>query len=373
MGKGHSVSDVIVNTRRWASYVCPSCRLIFRVPKGREGEGVLCPGCRLILKIPSPLDPVSELTVASTLAKESVPATVNKQRQRFKPGGSKNTSWDHQAETPVVGKSGRWQTRLLLLGGLSLLLLVAAGMLVSTQSGNQATTAGPEAVKPSAPVAPPTVVERSEASYLAEIEPIARKFMQATTVSEILPLVRNPAVAEPRMRQFYPDGKIAAPGISEFNTTGVLSTQGKILALGVRTRDREEKAFALIETPQGLKVDWESWVNWSEMPWSQFIATRPAVGHVYRVILSPVVYYNFDYSNDTKWKSYSLELPDHEHAIFGYVERGSEVDKLIHPDPEAKSSSLMLSLKFSPHSTSKNQVEIECLANEGWVEKADVP
>ena len=373
--QGHTecVPETIENIRRWASYVCPGCRFVFRVPKGAGGQGILCPGCRRTLKIPTATDAVPELTVASTRAADPKAAMVKRQRQMIKPGGSKNTIWDRKTESPLTTSGGNRQMRLLLAGGIFLFLLVTTGVLVSTHSAKPPAAAELAAIPRPTPQAPPPVVERSEASYLAEMEPIARQFMQATTVAEILPLVRNPAVAEPRIRRTYPDGKIVAPGMTLFNTSGMISTHGIVSAVGVMTRDHEEKAIAFVETPQGMKIDWESWAIWSEMPWAQFLSARPTAAHVFRVILSPVVYYNFEYSDDKKWKSYSLESPDREHVIFGYVEKGSEVDRMIHLDPEAKTLSLMLSLKFNPNCTSKNQVEIERLVTEGWVENADTP
>ena len=374
--------ETIENTRRWSSYVCPSCRFVFRVQKGLDGDGIFCPNCRQILKIPTPADSVPPLTGASTRPEyrgaDGEPSWVKKRHQVSKFGVVKDTLWDRQAKSPRTGKGEHRQMRWLLLAGIFLFLLVTVGTLVSTQYWKQAadvqhSSVTPVDAKPPMPEASKPVVERSEASYLAEIEPITRKFMQATTVAEILPLVRNPAVAEVRMRQIHPDGKITAPGMSQFNTSGGLSIQGKVVALSVRTLDQEEKALVFVETPQGLKIDWECWATWSEMTWDQFMAARPTEGKVFRVILSPVVYYNFSYSDDSKWKSYSLESPDHEHMIFGYVEKDSAIDKQIQLDPDAKSMSVMLSLKFNLSSTSKNQVEIDHFIAEGWVENADAP
>ena len=374
--------ETIVNTRRWSSYVCPSCRFVFRVQKGLDGEGVSCPNCRQILKIPTPEDSVPPLTVASNRAEQrgagGEPSWVKKRHEVAKFCGAKDTIWDQQAKSPRSGKGEQRQMRWLLLGGISLFLLMTGGVLISTQYWKQTTavkhsSGTPVETKSTVPEAIKPAGERSEASYLTEIEPIARKFMQATTVAEILPLVRNPAVAEERMRKIYPDGKMNAPGISQFNPSGELSMQGKVVAVGVRTRDQEEKAIAFVETPLGLKIDWECWATWSEMTWDEFMAARPTDGKVFRVILSPVVYYNFEYSDDSKWKSYSLESPDHEQMIFGYVEKDSAIDKQIQLDPDAKSMSVMLSLKFNPSSTSKNQVEIDRFVADGWVENADAP
>ncbi|MES2440611.1 MAG: hypothetical protein V4584_16205 [Verrucomicrobiota bacterium] len=221
------------------------------------------------------------------------------------------------------------------------------------------------------PTAP--VIQRGEASLLAEAEPLARQFLEAKTVADLLPLVRHPEVTEARMRDFYPNGGITPPGLAGFNTSEGLSIRGKIVSLSVRTRDQDERPIAFIDTPQGLKIDWESWVGWSEISWEKFLSSKPEAGHVFRVTLSPVDYYNFGYSDESKWQSYRLISPDGENSVYGYVEKGTVLEQRIRPDAETKNVALMLSLKFPADATSSSQVEIERIVADGWVEEPDSP
>ena len=214
----------------------------------------------------------------------------------------------------------------------------------------------------------PVVVKRSEAPVLAEAEPLARKFLEAKTVAELLPLIRHPKITELRMRAVYRDGKIAPVGMSKFNSSGDMSVRGKLASLLVRTGEQMEKPLAFIETPQGLKVDWESWVGWSEISWEKFLSTKPTSAQVFRVSLSEVNYYNFDFSDESKWQSYRLISPDGEHSLYGYVEKGSALDRKIAPTEDMKVANLMLSLKFPAGAASNGQVEIEGFVTEGWVE-----
>ena len=224
-----------------------------------------------------------------------------------------------------------------------------------------------------APNKPISLAERSEASLLAEAEPLARRFLAATSVDDLLPLVRNLALAEPRIRAFYPTGKVKAPGLAGFNTGESLVIQGKFVSLGVRTREHEERSIALMDTPQGLKVDWESWAGWSEISWEKFLSTKPVSEHVFRVTLSAVDYYNFGFADESKWRSFRLVSADGENSIYGYVEKGSVLEQRIRPDAEAKGIPLMLSLKFPAAATVSNQVEIKGLVSDGWVDKGDSP
>jgi hypothetical protein len=174
------------------------------------------------------------------------------------------------------------------------------------------------------------------------------------------------------MRGFYSEGRIEAPGLGEFNSGGSgLTIRGKLVSLAVKTRDFEDRSIALVDTPQGLKIDWESFAGWSEIAWDKFTSSKPATGHVFRVTLSEVDYYNFDFSDDSKWRSYRLLSPDGETSLYGYAPKDSDLDRRIRPDSESKNIPLTLSLKFPPEAKSDRQVEIERLVTEGWVEEED--
>jgi len=304
----------------------------------------------------------------------------SKNRRRKKSGGAENHSWEQQPESSPSGRSEKRQMRLMLVGGASLFVLIVAGVILLMNGGNRPVVhSGGEVAAPVLPaknpeeVVMPPATHRSEAAILAEAEPLARNFLEAKTVDELLPLVRNPGVAEARMRGFYPGGKIEASGMSEINSGGALSVRNKVVTLLVRTRDYAEKPLAFIDTPQGLKIDWESWVGWSEISWEKFLSSKPTTGHVFRVTLTPVDYYNFAFSDEVKWQSYRLESPGHENAVYGYAEKDTVLNGRVHPDADTKSINLMLSLKFPAGATSGNQVEIERWVAEGWVEESDSP
>lgn len=297
-------------------------------------------------------------------------------KRRRKKGGGEH-SWENAPRPVRVRKGDKRKTRLALVGVGFAFLAIVAGLVATLVGGKRPASEAVGGV--TAPVTLPKTDEtpaetpRSEAAVLKEAEPMVNAFLTAKTVDEILPLVRDRAVAEARIRRFHADGKIEAPGISQFNAGQGMVAKGKLYSIPVLTRDQESKSLAVVDTPEGLKIDWESWVGWSELSWEEFRSTKPVAGHVFRVILSPVDYYNFDFTDDSKWKSYRLESPDKENAIYGYVEKGSPLDRRIHLDGDKKNVLMMLSLKFPANAKSDSQVEIERLIGEGWVEGGDAP
>jgi hypothetical protein len=155
--------------------------------------------------------------------------------------------------------------------------------------------------------------------------------------------------------------------LSSFNMYSELVPAGTGYTVQVRTGQYAEKTMALFPSPEGLKIDWESWTGWSEISWKDFMKTRPTDAKLFRVMLGPVDYYNFNFTDDIKWRSYRLVSPDGEHSLYGYVEAGSALDARLRPSPDLKQVPLTLSLKYPPDSSSPDQVLVEKWHADGWV------
>ncbi len=261
--------------------------------------------------------------------------------------------------------------RWMLVGGGCLFALIVAGVLIAMLrvEAPQATMVQPRPAARETPANTPDPM--SDAAFLAAAKPLAESFLNATNAGELLPLVRDPATAEPRIRKFYPGGAIKPSGMAAFDTRAEVVREGSFLTVHVRTREFEEKPLTFIPTADGLRIDWESWVGWSEMPWQEFLASRPAKAALFRVSLGPVEYYNFAFSDDRKWRSYRLESPDGEHAVYGYAGLDTALDARLRPPPDVKKVRLTLSLRFPENASSPNQVIIDGLVTEGWVLEAN--
>jgi hypothetical protein len=265
--------------------------------------------------------------------------------------------------------------RWILIGGACALALCVAAVLYAMRSAPETAAALP------VPEATPSLDERaaaaaelSDAAFLALAEPLAEKFLAARSIGEMLPLLRDPERAEPRMRAHYGGDAIEPAGLSLFNTRSTVLREGPFLTVIVRTGDFEERIMAFVNTPDGLRIDWEGWAGWSAMSWEDFLAEKPTAPTLFRVVLRPVDYYNFGFSDDTRWRSYRLDSPDGEHSLYGYVERGTLADSRIRISPEIKMSAYTLYLRFPDDGGSRNQVLIERPAAESWfLENEETP
>lgn len=368
------------STRRWSGYVCPDCRFVFRVPRDHDGQGIVCPSCRRMLRIPTASDTPPPLLapLRTTASREEAPpeepSQVRVKKRRRGKKGEDDHSWEKQSRSHRSSSEEKSQVNLMLAGGGLLILLISGGAAFSLMRKNTTTTQAPTAnLAPVAETSPSEVetkdVARGEAELLAEAEPLAKKFLEAKTIEEMLPLVRHPETTGPRMKEFYPDGKIPSPGLAQFNSRKAFSQRGKIITAQASTGNFENLLMAFEDGPDGLKVDWESHVGWSAMTWDRFVEEKPTEAQVFRVDMGPVSYYNFEFSDESKWMSYRLLSPDGEHSIYGYVERGSMLQSQIRLDGGVKTLKVMLALRFLPGSNSNNQVVIDRFVSDVWVEE----
>ncbi len=368
------VSDIKENARRWSGYVCPDCRFVFRVPRDHDGVGIVCGSCRRILKIPGPDDVPPPLLLSARQAEISgIKGEIPKKRSRKKRGKRENSleaDWDRDRVVSSRDDKSKMK-RMLIVSGILFSLIVAGIVAALTSGQSPLPTVAVKAVEASVAVAPAakTLLDRNQGELAAECQVIAQKFLDATSVEELLSVVYNPETAEPRIRGYYADGVVEPQGLKDFNVGQAMQIKGKAVSTVIRNNNFDAKSIIFIDGPQGFEVYWESFVGWSEMPWLDFIAQKPTEAKEFRVILAPVDYYNFDFADDRKWQSYTLQSPDGEHSLYGYVERESTLNFKIMLNPDVKSAPMILSLKYPEGATSGSEVIIEDQIAEGWIEE----
>lgn len=213
----------------------------------------------------------------------------------------------------------------------------------------------------------PTIMQRSQSEFLSLAEPAAEKFFAATSIDEILPLVRDSEKMRNKIYAFYPDGKIEATAISKFNVLGQVSYKDSFAAVSILTTEFEQVQLAFFDGQDGLKIDWESRVGWSEMPWEKFIASKPQHPILVRAKLKTVDYYNFGFADDSKWRAYRLSSPDGAHTLYGYIERDSLLDARLRPPEKSASAAVTLKIRFPEGEGHRNQVVIHDMISDGWV------
>jgi hypothetical protein len=377
--------------RRWSAFVCPDCRFVFRIPKDHDGEGIVCPSCRRLLKIPGEGEDSAPLMAPLQkigFAEDDTPDPRGEKRTR-----SKRKKKEKEAETPGwEASAGKWRASrkkgkrtLQTLGGWTLAIIVVFGVAFFLVKDNEPQETAEKSEKVDDfdelvqvpllmpdeeledPIELPKIMQRSEGEFLTLAQPVAEAFMTATSVEQILPWVRDRERVEAKIQAHYREGEIEPMGLSKFNATGRVSYKDTFAAVTILTPNFERKQLAFVDSADGLKIDWESWVGWSEMPWDKLIESRPTQPVLVRAMLKRVDYYNFGFGDEVKWRSYLIVSPDGEHTLYGYAERNSLIDQRLRPDEQNISFSVTLKIRFPEDGDSRNQTVIEEFVSDGWV------
>ncbi|MEM7144574.1 MAG: hypothetical protein AAF591_05535 [Verrucomicrobiota bacterium] len=209
-----------------------------------------------------------------------------------------------------------------------------------------------------------------------QLEKVLDGFFAAQSEEEMARYVRNSDRTLPLMRDYYAENPMEQReyellGGVNFERDGVT---GKIFYfLDVRLDDIDSRGMVVERTESSYKIDWDSFVGNSEMPWATFLEARPTFPLLFRVKVSPDNYYNYQFSDTEKYKCYKLTDLDGTDFCFGYVERGSAGEKrldarlAIGREMGAAESYFILQLQWLPGQGKEKQVLIEEVVRENWL------
>lgn len=281
------------------------------------------------------------------------------------------------------GRSSRPETlgslRPILFGGLAVLILmvgVGASIMINQELISKDRTTGEDVGREAfrLPVREGLVgsaldIQNTDLkAELDEIVKIVEKFLGAGTVEEVLAATRRDPVLEQKIRDYYRTRRLT-PVVPKAIAPGgrMLKKQG-LWAIDVLLPDHSVKPIAAERMNDGYVIDWESWVGYSEVPWEEVRKVRPTEPVLFRVLCSPVQYYNFGFTDDRKWRSYRLQSPDRKHTLYGYVEWLSIQESMLtrYDVKPGQSLAYILRIRFADES-GPDQVIIEEVVESGWV------
>lgn len=323
--------------------------------------GIVCPSCRTMLRLPAPGETPPSLIV------EAAHADEDEDSHDHDHDHDPDHDHDHDAE-----ESSPFPWKLILgMAVPGIALLVAFGMWLKAHSrpAPPPLVAIPplRAKEPPSPDAELAKSIPNGGKLLADLEPLVKNFMEAPTMDAALKYVAEPERTKARWLAWLDGKPYEAPGFRGVQSDLAIAENG-LVSFAVSTADYEERSVAFHTLGAEPKVDWESWVGWSEMSWKEFRKQRPTEPKWFRVILTQVDYYNFGFIDESKWACYQLISPDGLNSVYGYLPRASALDNEIRPDRPKERVSLIVQLKFPEKAPSDNQVLIEKITGQGWIE-----
>jgi DNA-directed RNA polymerase subunit RPC12/RpoP len=269
------------------------------------------------------------------------------------------------------GQPARGTRRLVLLALMLGLPALAAAVYFVVKNQNDA---------PTVPVGDEVADSSIDESKAAEA--LLRRFLATRKIEEQLPLVRHPDVTEARMRIYAEQGNSPFAQDVEFGwpDSGWISGK-KFTWIDVKFKDGASRTAVFEITPEGPKLDWESFVLFADPLMSDFVSRQPSEPAVYRVTCTLGDYYNRLYKDEFKYLCLELLGADEVSSCWAYTETNSEIavelarlfaekgQPVKGADGESRPAiKVMLKLHFDrEEGQSNSQAWIDAVVSESWM------
>jgi len=206
----------------------------------------------------------------------------------------------------------------------------------------------------------------------AKVEKAIRDFVTAESPAELKKYIRDFERVGPLLDRYYEKVDYETVGFEALDMTQ-MKYNGDVVTMLVQKADFLSSPIAVERVVDGeeesYQIDWESWVGYCDYTPEQMRVEKPDKPFLMRVIVKPMNYYNYDFSDDVKWRSLGLELKDSIHSFLGYVERDSEQDKKFRVMMKGgQVVACMVRVAYPTGSRSKDQVEILEIVGSGWLQ-----
>jgi hypothetical protein len=123
-----------------------------------------------------------------------------------------------------------------------------------------------------------------------------------------------------------------------------------------------------VKTPAGGRVDFPAFIRQCSAPWSAILDGTVREADV-RVFVAADNYHNFAYSDETKWRNYTLSTPDCEEALHLYLPAGSGLEGEMPLHLAEPPRRMFLRIRHtSPDNLARRQFELVAIVAPGWTE-----
>jgi hypothetical protein len=219
--------------------------------------------------------------------------------------------------------------------------------------------------------------DEADREALLTVETVERaisRFGKASSIEEMLPLVRHAERVAPLMEDHYARNRFQGLGNPEIRALQPITFgfKGNFWMTSIKTADGSIKNMLLEETDPGeVLIDWETFVCHQPMPWDEYAAKRPAGTTLdFRVHANPDTFFSHEFSDSKQWSCYKLTALDSEETLFGYAPVGSETAAILQNHFQRNGTNptaMILRLRLPEGMTSRRGVVIEKVMSTRWL------
>lgn len=345
------------NSLEWLPLACPECNGLFRAPS-QLSEPASCPHCGQEFNLPQG-------------------ATTTRRRRRThrkrKKGSKKNLTWegDDSAESAKLRRRGAFVLRAMVF-----ILSISAVVLAIEIAASRLKDKELQAALGRLTQSLPSKVNEDESNEkellqvtFEDIEACrtqAEAFLTAPDILALKDLIRDSDRVFPTLVNHYKTTPYSPSVVRDTMVSGQSQTLGKFVSFPVLLGNYETRLIALEVTPNGPRVDWESWVGYSELSPNELILQQPKQPVLIRTKIAADSYYNFDFSDDSLWVSYRLQGEENEPSLQAYLDANSPIRSSL-PRIGEPAQAYILKVHYPEQVRSPDQLILSEVINEGWV------
>lgn len=244
---------------------------------------------------------------------------------------------------------------------------------VSTSSSNQA-----PAVKPESPVPAITSIKELPLNDIADDVAAAvstlDQYWKAQTLDDRKPLVFDFTRVAPLMQDFYENQKGTDPVPGALVTKARYEINGtEILYFSYGSNRPTGSLEVAMRRGSDMKflIDWESLTGYGDLSFQAFRDKRPTKPVRMRAYVRLFEYYNFEFSDSSRYLCLKLTSENGESSLYAYTERGTDLCRWLETDlagtgPTGFRGYTML-LSFPPDAQSNQCVHLEKVITPRWL------
>lgn len=215
--------------------------------------------------------------------------------------------------------------------------------------------------------------DREIAHSIEVMERTVRKFCEARSIAELLPLVRHPERVRPLMEKFYAETPLEPLGFQKIKDFqgAPMGTSNSFWVFKVVLGSGRSRPLLVEEEKGSPRVDWETAVTYQPMDWDRYAEMRPKGTTMdFRVKVEMDHFFSHEFADAGQWSSFRLTTPKGAETLFGYAAKGGAVDTLLRETLKNNAEqpvSVVLRLGLPPGLLSRRGVIIEKVLSTRWI------
>lgn len=228
-----------------------------------------------------------------------------------------------------------------------------------------------EPTQPSEQSATPPPVEESPLKVIPAPEAALKAFLAAPDWKARALHVLHPGETSPKMEAYHAttaDGPTAYTSLRADASHGDGEKNARLLSYLIATEALPDGfPVALVETPEGWKVDWETFVEFRDDHFGRFAAGQGGDAGDFHVLVRNTHYFGEPFPGSGKLTAFRLDppLPDRNH--YAFVPTGSDLHKTLAGVTEwGRPFAPVLQLVRKQHGDRKFHLEIESILAPNW-------